>query len=159
MAFLRSREGPCVEADGLRCFDNGSSSAKDWRLLFAKRDCLPTSPRDAGYLERPWRLIFLAGRCAVCVNTGSRQSAVGSRKSFDGFPFAIRHSPFAPHTGPSEFLCSPRNCGVGSREFLPHHTQTTSLELIGCWIRQPPDKRPGHSMGMETRSDLQSRLR
>ncbi len=31
--------------------------------------------------------------------------------------------------GPFEFLCSPRNCGVCSREFLPHHTQTTSLEL------------------------------
>ena len=53
----------------------------------------------------------------------------------------------------SSFVFSPRNCGVCSREFLPHHTQITSLELIGCWYRQPPYKRRRQCKRVSDRSN------
>src|SRR5205085_2499205 len=66
-------------------------------------------------------------------------------------PFATRYS---PHTlDLSSFVFSPRNCGACSRERLPHHIQTTSLELIGCCRPQPPYKRRRQCKRVSERSN------
>src|ERR1051325_7750092 len=63
------------------------------------------------------------------VQQGNGALGIGSRGSDAHRPIPIRHSLFPSSLDLSSFVCSPRNCGVGSHELLPHHTQITSLEL------------------------------
>ena len=89
------------------------------------------------------------------VQQGNGELGMGSR---------IASLPYSPCLFPSSldlssFVFSPRNCGACSRELLPHHTQITSLELIGCWIRQPPYKRRAQCKRVSGRSNWKRRFR
>src|SRR6185312_796241 len=79
-----------------------ASSMKIGAHRSPKPSCRRTDPCDAGYLERPWRLISVPDRCAA--------------------------EPQHVQLDLSSFVFSPRNCGVLPHGFIPHHTQTTSLE-------------------------------
>ena len=53
----------------------------------------------------------------------------------------------------SSFVFSPRNCGFLPHGSPPHHTQITSLELLGCCRPQPPYKRPRQCKRVSNRSN------